>query len=95
MNNFSDFIKNQNNQEKKSENKKYTKEELEDKINDYSKLSSDKLLEEFMRLTIEKKRKGELSDNELQNVKNTISPMLNTEQKAQLDKLLGIVKNVK
>jgi hypothetical protein len=51
-------------------------------------------MSEFIKLTLEKKKRGELSDSELENIKSTISPMLNLEQKESLEKLLDMVKNV-
>ncbi len=101
MQNFSDYIKNNNSASYNSDNKSNdintikTNEALQNKIDEYSRYSSDKLLSEFMKLTIEKKRKGELSDNELEKLKNTITPMLNNEQKKSLEELINMVKNVK
>ena len=44
-------------------------------------------MNEFIRLTNEKKQRGELDDSELEKLKNTISPMLNNEQKEQYQKI--------
>lgn len=98
MNNFSDFM-NKNDDEKKvnstsNKESKYTSDQLQDMINKYSGFSKDKLMSEFIKLTLEKKKRGELSDSELENIKSTISPMLNLEQKESLEKLLDMVKNV-
>ena len=43
---------------------------------------------------MEKKRRGELTDNELDNLKSTIKPMLNSDQYQKLNQLLEMVKNV-
>lgn len=101
MVNFSDFIQDENfKQDNKSENydnkntAQVSNEKLEDLINRYSTYSNDKLLSEFMRLTLEKKKRGELTENELSNIKNTILPFLNEEQKSNLENLIKMVKNV-
>lgn len=95
MSNFSEFIKNNNNvKESKQENHKYSNDELQDMINKYSTLSEDKLINEFIKLTIEKKRKGELSDSQLEQLKKTIVPMLDEKQVESLNNLIQLVKNV-
>lgn len=102
MQNFSDYIKNNKSNKSSSVSEDYkiegdskTKENLQSKIDEYSNYSSDKLISEFVRLTIEKKRKGELTDFELEKLKSTITPMLNDEQKKTLENLMQMVKNVK
>ena len=102
MQNFSDYIKNNKSNKSSSVSEDYKiegdskiKENLQSKIDEYSNYSSDKLISEFVRLTIEKKRKGELSDFELEKLKSTITPMLNDEQKKTLENLMQMVKNVK
>ena len=47
-----------------------------------------------MKLTLEKKKKGVLDEKELNNIKSTIEPFLNDEQKSNLDKILNMVRNV-
>jgi len=98
MSNFSDFIKNKSTESgcKKEENlnKKYSEQNLQDMISKYSNYSEDRLLGEFIKLTLEKKKKGELTDLELNNIKSTILPFLNQEQKENLNKILDMVRNV-
>lgn len=101
MQNFSEYIKSNkdnvfgNNNADKERDTLKNNEAMQNKINEYSGYSSDRLINEFMKLTLEKKRKGELSDSELEKLKNTIEPMLNAEQKKSLESLLKMVKNVK
>lgn len=102
MQKFSDFVKSNEVKNENKENSYDNKHEsfnnatdMQSKIDEYSKYSSDKLLNEFIRLTVEKKRKGELTEKELENLKNTIIPMLNSDQKQTLENLLQMVKNVK
>lgn len=68
--------------------------DINDMINKYSTYSSNELINEFIKLTIEKKRRGELSGGEIDAIRNTIIPYLNSEQVVELDKLLQMVRNV-
>ena len=70
MGNFSDFLNNKRHKgqddissKNNSEKKTYTNEDLESMINKYSSFSQDKLMSEFIKLTLEKKRKGELNES--------------------------------
>lgn len=69
--------------------------EYQDMISKYSKLNSNELMEEFLKLTMNQKSKGGLSDSELDGIKNTLYPYLNNEQKAKLESIINMVKNVK
>ena len=91
---LSEFLNDNSYKEKDKQEKKYTQEELKKMIDDYSGLSEDSLMKEFLKLTIEKKRRGELSDGELDKLKSTIKPMLNSDQYQKLNQLLEMVKNV-
>lgn len=96
MGNFSDYIKNNNENKniKQNTNKKLDEQDLEKLIDKYSDMNSDALLQEFMRMTIEKKRRGELTNSELENIKNTMLPYLNENQKNSLAKMMEMIKNV-
>lgn len=94
---FSDYIKEDNLKNISNESKTTNtaeKQNLENLINKYSSYSEDKLLSEFIKLTIEKKSRGELTKDELSNMYNVISPMLNSEQKKKLNELINMVENV-
>lgn len=96
MGNFSDYIRNNNENKniKQNTNKKLDEQDLEKLIDKYSDMNSDALLQEFMRMTIEKKRRGELTNSELENIKKTMLPYLNENQKNSLAKMMEIIKNV-
>ena len=104
MSDFSEFIKNMNNinnnefkdskRDSKAEQEIPNNAKLEDMINKYSKYSNEDLMSEFLKLTAEKKCNGELSNNEIEKMKSTILPLLNEEQKNNLEKILNVVKNV-
>ena len=49
---------------------------------------------EFFKMTLERKKQGNLKDGELDNIKQTISPYLDSNQRQSLEKLLDMIKNV-
>ena len=95
MSNFRDFISEENHTSEAKNDTNLNKEEMEDLINKYSKYSEDDLMMEFMKMTYDKKKKGDLGSEELMNIKNTIEPFLNSEQKTKLEKIINMVDNVK
>lgn len=96
MGNFSDFIKenNKNNNDKDPNKKSYSEENLTQMINKYSAYGKDELMKEFLKLTLEKKRRNELSPEMMSNLKNILYPMLTEEQKRNLNTILEMVENV-
>ena len=92
MANFSEYINGNESIEKN--NKEQGQEGVEELIDKYSKYSNDKLLNEVLKLTLEKKKKGDLGEGELSRLKETLAPYLNTEQKESLNKIIEMVKNV-
>ena len=89
MANFSDYNWNKENNEQK-----LSEREWEKLIDKYSELDNDTLMKEFLKITLEKKKQGKLSDSELSVLKNSILPYLNESQKQSLNSILEIVKNV-
>lgn len=95
MGNFSDYIKSTNLADDKiNAESKNNNEKLEQLIDDYSKLSDDDLMREFLKLTIERKKQGNLNDGELEILKNTIMPYLDEKQINTLENILEMIKNV-
>lgn len=92
MGNFSDYI-NKPEPEVKKDSKLNT-EDLEKLIEKYSEYESDALLKEFLKMTIERKKQGNLKDSELDNIKQTILPYLDSNQNESLEKILDMIKNV-
>lgn len=92
MGNFSDYINKVEPENKK--NNKINTEDLEKLIDKYSEYESDALLKEFLKMTLDRKKQGNLKDGELENIKNTIAPYLDSNQKQSLEKLLDMIKNV-
>ena len=98
MSNFSDFLKDESKKNitsNDSDNKDNDNKKLEDIIHKYEAYSQNDLMKEFLKLTHEKKQKGELSEGELEKLKMTILPFLNDEQKVNLNKIIDMVGNVK
>lgn len=100
MSNFSEYIKSSGSEKQSCDNqqseskKNYTQDDLQGMIDKYSNYDRDSLMSEFLKLTLEKKKKGELKSSELETLKNTLSPMLSSEQKSSLNQILEMVKNV-
>ena len=94
MGNFSDFINNDSYSKTENIKSEASKEDLQKIVDKYSGLSSDELMREFLRMTAEKKKNGELDHSELSNIKNTIMPYLDENQKAKLNSLINMVDNV-
>lgn len=99
MENFSDYVNSTNidkttSSDDKKETKECSYENLEKLIDKYSSLDDDVLMKEFLKMTIERKKRGNLSEGELEILKSTILPCLNDKQKESLEKILEIVRNV-
>lgn len=67
------------------------KENIENIINKYSNFTSDELMQEFLKLTENKRNNGTLN-GDLERMKNTLTPFLNREQ---LDRMNDIINKVK
>lgn len=93
MSNFSDFMK-ESNQRNSESDKVKTNQEMEKMIDQYSALSEQDLMQEFIKKTVEQKRNGRLNSEELNNIKSKISPMLNDEQNKKLNELIMMVNGV-
>ncbi len=95
MANFSEFNWNENeNKKTASSGDRNEKQKLEDLIDKYSSLDSNALIKEFMKMTMEKKQRGELSNSELNSIAEMILPYLDDKQKQSLKTLMEVVKNV-
>ena len=94
--NFSDYIKNQNNvsDTNSAKTQNANKEDLEKLIEMYSNFSDDKLMSEFIKMTIERKKRGNLDSAEMVRIRSTIEPFLNAEQKQNLNKVFVLINNV-
>ena len=89
---FSDYIKNENNN---SNSNNIGSDNIESFYNKYKDLSDNELLNEFVKQSHNLKQKGGLSDDKISNIKSTIFPYLNEEQKLKFEQLMKMVCNVK
>ena len=60
MNKFSDFVNNDSHNKSNNGDGKQNSDYLKAKIDEYSGCSQDKLMSDFLKLTIEKRRRGNL-----------------------------------
>ena len=89
MSKFSDYINDSDMRETATDK---TKSDYQDMIDKYSKLSSNELMQEFIKLTAKEKSAGHLSDKKLNGIKDTLKPYLNSEQVSSLDSIINMVK---
>jgi len=89
MSKFSDYSKSYTKEDIKNET---NKESLEEVYNKYSKLDNDALMNEFIKVSLERKKRGELSDSYFENIKNTLFPYLTEEQKIYYNNLVDKIK---
>lgn len=95
MGRFSDYDFNEKECENLGVNKeKSSSEKYEKIIEKYSNFSDQELLQEFMSLTLAKKKQGDLKSDELEKIKGTLSPYLTSTQMANLDKVIDVINDV-
>ena len=89
--NFEDFCKNEDNIKtvKDMENEMGTN--YDDLINKYKNKSNDELYAELINVASEQKAKGNLNKQQLNNIYNTLSPMMTEKEKENLKKLIDII----
>lgn len=96
--NFNDFIKSNNNTKKygqnneKKESIKPTTEQIESIVESYKDLSQPELLQELLKQTKNQKAKGNLNNNNIEQLISTLRPMLNEEQKNNLDAIKKLLE---
>ncbi|MCL2631331.1 MAG: hypothetical protein FWD49_07455 [Firmicutes bacterium] len=67
-------------------------EEIKDKVNRYSQLSQEQLMEELFKVATESRKRGELSDSALDSFFNQASSFLSHEQSERMKELIGELK---
>lgn len=96
--NFNDFIKSNNNTKKYSQNDekkesiKPTTEQIESIVENYKNLSQPELLQELLKQTKNQKARGNLSNEKIDQLISTLRPMLNEEQKNNLDSIKKLLE---
>ena len=96
MNNFNDYAKNQ--KQKQAEQKPNGMNEsafdmLKRVARQYEGASEQDLISAIIKEANRSRKNGTLSDVEIQNFVNTISPMLNEKQRKQLAEVVNKIKN--
>lgn len=93
-NKFSDFSTQNNDrvEDIKKENPELVNN-IESLVDKYSNLSSEELFNEFIKETNKGKENGTISAEYLNNIKSTLSPYLNNEQKNNLNNLMDIIND--
>lgn len=91
MSKFSDYI---NDGDMRESSIDKNKSDYQDMIDKYSKLSSDELMQEFIKMTAKEKSAGRLNEKEMTQIKETLSPYLNREQTKNLNTIIDMVKDV-
>ena len=86
---------NKNHNENISKNNDSNIKNLEDKIDKYSTLSKQELMDEFLKETIKQQRSGNLTSEKIDMYRNTLFPYLNDSQKQVFENLMGTVNNVR
>ena len=89
--NFEDFCKNTENIEKAKTMEKNMNINYEDLVNKYKNKSSSELYEELISVAKTEKAKGNLNKSQLNNIYNTLSPMMNEQERENLKKLIDII----
>ncbi len=94
-----DFIKNNGNVKMSNEEqdamqslKERYGAQVEELIDKFQNLSEPELIAEFFNLINEKKRNGTFNSQEIQNIANIISPLLNEEQLEKMRNLLLLIQ---
>ncbi len=95
--NFKDFCKTDESRKEKKDEKMYKennadKKSVEDKLNKYSKLSSEELMTEFIKESQSVKDKGGYNSDQIEMMRNVLFPHLSEEQKRYFETLIGMVK---
>ena len=65
---------------------------VEDMINQRQNRTEKELMDELMANVKKSKAEGRFSEKDMQNFKNTVSPMLTSEQKKKLDEILDALR---
>lgn len=71
--------------------KESLEKDVQDTINKYKGYSENELLQEFQKITKEKKQEGSLDSRKILNVVDKISPFLNDQQKESLKNLIKTI----
>lgn len=93
---FRSFSKEHKNEAEKilNDNKEQASK-YEDIINKYKNMNQNDLMSNLLTEAMKLKKEGKLDANSLSNLKSTLSPFLNTEQKEMLNNLINVINEQK
>ena len=89
--NFEDFCKNSENIDKAKTMEQNMNVNYDDLIKKYKNKSSSELYEELIKVAKMEKSKGNLNKTQLDNIYNTLSPMMNDIERENLKKLVDLI----
>lgn len=89
--NFEEFCNDKNNLNKAKTMEKNMNVNYDDLVNKYKGKSNSELYEELLKVVSQEKAKGNLNRQQLNNIYNTISPMMNENEKENLKRLIDII----
>ena len=93
---FKSFAKENKNTTNQTENTNHdTTQEYQDIINKYKDMNSSDLMSNLFSEANKLKSQGKLDENSLNQLSNTLSPFLNTEQKQMLNNLVKAINEQK
>ena len=87
---FKSFTNENSNANNNSNTKKY-----EDILNKYKSMNSNDLMQNLFTEASKLKSEGKLTNESLENLKSTLSPFLNSEQKVMLENLIEAINEQK
>lgn len=99
-NNFSDFIKNNQNTDKEKSNttqstanekQNINENDIQKILNNYQNMSQGELIQKFFELSKEKRKNGELNTYQINMIRDTLFPYLTNEQKMLFENLISQV----
>lgn len=76
----------------KNSNLNIDEEEIKEKIQKYQNMNQNELLSELLKETKKQKQNGNLDNQKLEEIKNSMSTVLNDEQKNRLDELIKLLR---
>lgn len=88
---FENFCKNNRNLDKAKQMENKVDINYDELVNKYKNKSNSELYEELIKVASREKAKGNLSKEKLDNIYNTVSPMMNETEKENLKKLIEII----
>lgn len=88
---FENFCNNEELKTRKEELKKNSNVDYDELINKYKNKSKSELYDELFRVAKQEKANGNLNKEQLHNIYNTLSPMMNKTEQENLKKLIELI----